>query len=477
MSESKHTQQCPICGTSQPLNSRVCSNCGATLPGEPMRVVPVPAPSEADERRPRYDPAEGDDDLYAGEMTGSVWRRIALIGVLLALALGIGIGVGVMALLRGDSPANGGDPGAQAELIDTPEPTGALTPSLEADEAAERAPAEPSVTPRPTFNFATVTPAPPSPTPSPTEGPCMQTANQGDTIYGMAIRCGHRDLSIVDLILELNDMSDPNQLQQGQTLEIPWPTPTGGAVIDETPAGDALDGADVTDAEGDAVSAQPTAAVNEFGTPEVLSIYQNMEPTLRPGMAWHAVVAGETILSISTQYGTSLETLSQINPEIPFLQCDFGSPTGGDRCTVLLSLGQRVRVPVPLPTVTFTPSPVGTLTPTPTPTATFNAPYLLSPDDGAEFRADQMVTLRWGGTGTLGTNERYLVRVVDQRTEREYRQLVADIALILPQNWQPQDGRAHTFEWTVSLVTIGADQTVLSEEYQTAPRRFAWASR
>jgi len=134
-------------------------------------------------------------------------------------------------------------------------------------------------------------------------------------------------------------------------------------------------------------------------------------------------------------------------------------------------------VPVPLPTVTFTPSPVGTLTPTPTPTATFNAPYLLSPNDGAEFRADQMVTLRWGGTGTLGTNERYLVRVVDQQLEREYRELLTDIALILPQAWQPQDGRAHTFEWTVSLVTIGANQDVVSEEYQTAPRRFTWASR
>lgn len=474
MSESKHTQQCPICGTSQPLTSRVCSNCGATLPGEPVRVVPVPKPEEKDERRPRYDPAEGDDDLYAGEVAGGLWRRVALIGIAVALVLGIGIGAGVMALLRDDRSANGEEPGAQTELLTPAGPTAVVTPPPGEEPAADApaiAPTEPSVTPRPTFSLATVTPAPPSPTPSPTQGPCMQTASQGDTIYGMAIRCGHRDLSIVDLILEINDMDDPNQLQLGQTLEIPWPTPTGGAVQDESPE------SDVTSEEGDAVSMQPTQAVNEFGTPDALAQYQNLEPTLRPGMAWHTVQAGETIISIAQQYGTSLETLSQINPEIPFLQCDFGSPTGGERCTVLLGQGQRVRVPVPLPTVTFTPSPVGTLTPTPTPTATFNAPYLLSPNDGAEFRADQMVTLRWGGTGTLGTNERYLVRVVDQQLEREYRELLTDIALILPQAWQPQDGRAHTFEWTVSLVTIGANQDVVSEEYQTAPRRFTWASR
>lgn len=471
MSDSKRTQECPICGASQPLSSRICSDCGAALPGAAAPVVPVPEPADHEARRPRYDPAEGDDDLYAGEVAGGVWRGIAVIGIVIALALGIGIGVGAMELLRDDEPASGdgGEP-AQVELLTPPEPNAppATTPE-------DSAPATPSVTPRPTLSLATVTPAPPSPTPSPTQGPCMQTAGQGDTIYGMAIRCGHRDLSIVDLILEINNLSDPNQLQLGQTLEIPWPTPTPGGEPTEAPdpgAGDAS-GAE----PGDTVSAQPTMAVNEFGTPDALAQYQGMEPTLRPGMAWHSVQAGETILSIASQYGTSLETLSQINPEIPFLQCDFGSPTGGERCTVLLGQGQRVRVPVPLPTMTYTPSPVGTRTPTPTPTATFNAPFLLVPDDGAVFRADQMVTLRWGGTGTLGPNERYLVRVFDEQLEREYRELVTDISLILPADWQPQDGRAHTFRWTVSLATIGADQKVLRENHSTAPRRFTWAGR
>ncbi|SRR5690554_5368693 len=469
MSDSKRTQECPICGASHPLSSHNCSNCGAALPGEPVQVVPVPEPAETDERRPRYDPAEGDDDLYAGEVVGGLWRWIAVVGIVIALALGIGIGVGAMELLRGDDEPPEETAPAQVELLTPPAPTDALTVAPEGD-----APPAPTETPRPTFNLTTVTPAPPSPTPSPTEGPCMQTAGQGDTIYGMAIRCGHRDLSVVDLILDVNDMSDPNQLQLGQTLEIPWPTPTPGGEPVEAPDADP---SDEVGAEGEEVSAQPTMAVNEFGTPDALAQYQNIEPTLRPGMAWHTVQAGETILSIATQYGAGIETLSQINPEIAFLQCDFGSPTGGENCSVMLSQGQRVRVPVPLPTMTYTPSPVGTLTPTPTPTATFNAPFLLSPDDGVEFRADQMVTLRWGGTGTLGTNERYLVQVVDQALDREYRELVTGISLILPAEWQPQDGRAHTFEWKISLATIGADQSVLSDDYATAPRKFIWASR
>lgn len=472
MADGKRTQECPICGSNQPLSARVCSICGAALSGEPAPIVAVPALPDKDKRRPRYDPAEGDDDLYAGGVAGRAWRWVVLIGIVIALALGIGIGVGATALLRDGDGGSGGQGGENSAGVAPLTPPGATAPPTSTLRGAAPLPTD---TPRPTFQWITVTPAPPSLTPTPTQGPCMQTAREGDTIYGMAIRCGHQELAIVDLILELNNMTDPAQLQLGQTLEIPWPTPTPGAEPVEEPVTGAIEGAPAVG--GGAVAAEPTIALNEFGTPDTLAQYQNIEPTLRPGMAWHSVQAGETILSIASLYGTSLETLSQINPQIPFLQCDFGSPTGGERCTVLLGQGQRVRVPVPLPTVTFTPSPVGTLTPTPTPTATFNAPFPLSPADGAEFRADQMVTLRWGGTGTLATNERYLVRVVDQRLEREYTRLVSDIALILPAEWQPTDGRAHRFEWTVSLATIGPDQRALSDNYATAPRRFTWASR
>jgi len=293
----------------------------------------------------------------------------------------------------------------------------------------------------------------------------MQTAQQGDTVYGMAIRCGHRDMAIVDTILEINDMDGPEQLQLGQTLEIPWPTPTPGGEPTQDPNATAS-------TEGDS-----GADVNEFGTPNALATYQNAEATLRPGMAWHVVASGETILSIATLYGAGLETLSQINPEVPFLQCDYGSPTGGPNCSVMLSIGQRIRVPVPLPTATYTPSPEGTLTPTPTATPTFNAPYLMLPEDGAHYNADQIVVLRWGGTGTLAEDERYLVRVTDQALGKEYTAVVREMMYQLPGGWQPADRNRHTFEWSIGIARIDAGMNVVSEEHITQPREFTWDSR
>jgi LysM repeat protein len=302
----------------------------------------------------------------------------------------------------------------------------------------------------------------------------MQTAGEGDTVYGMAIRCGHLDMAVVDLILEINDMKSATELQLGQTLEIPWPTPTpGGEPIEELPA--------VTEVsstggggEGDNLFVTQTPSVNEFGTPDVLATYQNAEPTLRPGMAWHTVESGQTLYEIVLIYDTSAEVLSQINPEIPFLQCDYGIPTGGPNCSVMLSVGQRLRVPVPLPTQTTTPTPVGTLTPTPTATATFNAPFLSSPEDEAHFHADELVTLRWQGTGTLAANERYLVRVKDTTIGEEYTALVGDLLYKLPGGWQPADGKSHDFEWTISIATTDAQNNIVSEDHITEPRHFTW---
>jgi hypothetical protein len=143
----------------------------------------------------------------------------------------------------------------------------------------------------------------------------------------------------------------------------------------------------------------------------------------------------------------------------------------------MLAVGDRVRVPVPLPTLTLTPTPEGTLTPTPTATATFNAPFLLSPDQDAHFFADQTVTLRWGGTGTLGSDEWYLVRVRDLNTGDEYQATVRDTLYVLPGGWQPADGNEHSFEWLISVATLDAQHTVLSENHLTDFRAFTWDSR
>lgn len=464
----KPMQECPICGAAQPLSARTCSICGAVLPGEHTPIVPLP-PVDAAARRPAAPPPLGEDDLYAGDLTSRMWRLLLVAGVALGIALGVGIGV-MIGRANGGAPS-GGEVYTEAQpLPPTITPSDLGTPTL-------------TPLPSPTRPMAlllpTVTPAPPTATPTPTPGPCYQTAAEGDTVLAMAMRCGHRDMAVIDLILEINGMKSPQELQLGQTLEIPWPTPTpavgGDTSLRVEPSDAPLD--EMTGTGGGAPPPTEEVVYNEFGTPDALAYYRNLEPTLRPGLAWHTVQAGETIMGIAYMYDTTVETLSQLNPEVPFLQCDFGERYGGPNCSVILIEGQRIRVPVPIPTATSTPTPNGTFTPTPTATATYNAPYLLSPEDGAHFMADQIVTLRWGGTGTLAPEARYVVRVTDLETGEQYMALVTTLSHTLPESWQPADGKTHTFEWTVSVATVDAQDLVVDETFFTSPRRFLWDGR
>ncbi len=450
------TQQCPICGAAEPLSARTCRQCGARLTATPSSALPAVEPARPRQLSPlAFDPTRGDDDLYLGDLSGRMWRLL-LVGLLAFVALLV---LGVLLLF--DRGRGKDDLGQNA--LPTAPPTS--TPRI----------LTPAVTATPTSNIIislpTVTPMPPTATPTPTVTPCYQTAQQGDTVLGMAYRCGHRDLAVVDLILDINGMDSPQELQLGQTLEIPWPTPTP-VPGQETPTAEA-----VAETGDIAPALTPTLRLNQFGTPDALAKYENIEPTLRPGHAWHIVSEDETILSIAYTYDTTIEVLSQINPEIPFLQCDYGDPTGGPNCVVLLSIGQRVRVPVPLPSPTPTLTPAGTFTPTPSATPTINAPYPLSPEDGARFAADQLVTLRWGSTGTLARQERYIVHVRDLHTGQEYTASVAELSYVLPGGWQPADRNRHTFEWWIAVGTLDEQGAVLSERFATAPRRFTWDSR
>lgn len=478
MSENKPTQQCTICGSLQPLSADTCAICGATLPGEPTTTVtPVNMPTAPVGMRRPYDSANGDDDLYAGDLMRRVWR-VAVVGiVIVTLAIGIGIGVLVTRVL-------GDDEGSPAVVATNPTPTGTNRAGVEGGATAPPtatprggfvATETPGVTARPTMAMATITPAPPTETPSPTPGPCMVTARSGDTVLGLAYQCGHQDMAVVDLILEINGMGSATELREGQTLEIPWPSPTPGGEATQPPE-DGSTG-DMEASQSDSAGGAEEVTYNEFGTPDSAAQYADVEPTLRPGQAWHTVSTGETILSIAYQYETSIETLSQINPEVPFLQCDYSSPTGGENCSVMLYEGQRIRVPVPLPTETPPPTPAGTLTPTPQPSPTVNMPYLISPEDGTHFFADEQVTLRWGGTGVLGENDRYVVHVRDLETGQNYMALVRETSYVLPGGWQPDDLRKHRFEWAIGVGTVNSQNELLEERSLTDLLEFSWDSR
>ncbi|MEP7286756.1 MAG: LysM peptidoglycan-binding domain-containing protein [Chloroflexota bacterium] len=439
-------QQCPICRAQQPLEATRCSNCGAVLTGVPVLAVkrrmsrprslartPLEGPAHAD-----WD--EGEADLHEGMLPTLPLRAVIFTGAVLTLMVGLivflGVQMGVINLNSTPTPVSTRRPPgiAAAQAAPIPTNTKSLIPVV--------IPTLPAL--------ETVTPAPATATITPTRGPCIQKAGKGDTVYAMAARCGHKHLSIVDVIIADNNLKSANSLQEGQTLEIPWPTPTGGAV------------------------SEPDSAGKTPGADEVRA-----EATLPAGVKWYTVRKGDTAISILVVVKSTIKTLRDLNPEIQFLQCDFGQPFGGSTCTLkpLLGEGQKIRVPAPLPTATLSPTFSGSETVTPTGTATFNAPFSQSPDDNMLYESSELPALRWVASGQLDANQVYLITIIDKTISTTYTGTTRELSFQVPTDWQPSDGKPHKFEWTVAVASKNDAGTAIPSVLQTEPRTFTWHSR
>jgi hypothetical protein len=454
---SQQFKICPICGSSAHRSAVICPTCGTSLADVPV--------SDEDTRpirpvNPRYDRRFGETDLFESELRrprgGYLFTALlALVAVACIVALTV---AGVRFL---DSRSEGAS-APPAFTTTTALPEAALTVSLATN------------TPRPTMIMSTVTPAPPTSLPTETPGPCTRQIQPGDDLISLAWACGHRDLAVIPLILEMNNLSAPEEIRAGDTITIPWPTGTP----DPNAAPPPSEGADV--GSSDTVVAAEGVAVAAVGLDVSTGTPAPNEPTLRPtetllpGVMWHRVGTGDTMASIVYQYNTEAETLEKLNPQIDFLQCDFGERTGGPTCIVLLVEGQDIRVPAPSPTPTLSPTLSGSETPTPTSTPTFNAPSALSPADRTLFGADELITLRWVATGTLGVREVYRVRVTDTTLGVDYSADTAELSFILPNDWQSADGQRHEYLWTVSVVSLDAPDNPI---FVTEPRSFTWQGR
>lgn len=480
-------QVCPICAAKQPLEALRCSVCGAALRGTPVAVTPTqprPTPRHQPVRATAPRPAnaeEGEADLYEGALQLSP-LPFALLGALIALLmLGFGLFAWLqqqetqrIAALLSATPTEVPPtltpsltptitptplPGTDVSSLITPLPIAILptepplaplaspTFALGLPEATRLAPPPTNTRPLvvPTLNIPTVTPIPPTRTPTPTLGPCIQKAAPGDTLYAMALRCGHRDAAIIEVILRRNNLSSPAQLQIGQEIEIPRPTVPGQP-------------------NADPEAADPLAAAR-------------IEPTLPPGIMWYTVKRGETALSIVLERGITMSILSNLNPEVLFEGCDFGQVGGGASCRVMVYEGQRLRVPAPTPTPTIPPTPSGSETPTPSATPTVNAPFSLSPSNNMLFDAFELPTLRWTATGQLGVGEVFLVTVVNRTANITYNLTTREQFFTLPAEWQPTDGRRHTFAWQITIAELRDGNTVIPSPRQTEVRTFMWQSR
>ncbi|MEO1442420.1 MAG: LysM domain-containing protein, partial [Chloroflexota bacterium] len=419
--------------------ARFCNNCGAALGGDPAQAA------AATVTRTTFDPRFGEADLLETELN---WRGgIYIVGGMVTLLLAI-VAVGVLLALN---------PSAVADTLRNP-------PAAES-QPAQAAPVEQNFltnTPRPTMFVSTVTQAPPTITQTPTPGPCQIEVQPGSTLYGILALCGHRDFDLLDEVLELNDLPDAASLQLGQVIEVPRPTATPDPNAPTAEAGDEVEG----EASGGIAGVLFADDIDNLPTLTPLPT-----ATLPVGIQWYTVQSGENILTVATRFEAGVEVLSQLNPEIEFNQCDFGIFGGGPDCTVFLSAGQRVRVPAPTPTPTLVPTLTGSETATPTATATFNAPNLVSPGDRVLFRRNELVTLRWAGTGTLDTDEVYRLRIKNMDTGLEYIQDTRESFFIVPTEWQQTDGKRYDYEWQVSVIDLRTPEDPI---FVTDQRLFTW---
>ncbi len=440
---------CPICDTPNHRNAALCSTCGTTLVNVPI----INSDSITDNSD--YAELHGETDLLEGNLR---WRGgTYVVGGLVTLVLIACIGTLIFAgsrLFNAVVPP----PAVQSTIAGR-----TLTPTLDAFGGVMV-----TNTQRATLQLATITLGPPTPTYTetptitPTQGPCIQQVLPNDSLIAIIARCGHRDYKdLMQTVLDLNNLTDANQIQVGKSIEVPWPT----ATVDPN--------AIPTAAQSSGIDGN-TVVVDANITRDASGVRIRPTETLQAGVTWHTVSGEENIISIAVEYGATLRILSELNPEIAFSQCDFGIGSGGPGCTVLLYPGQEVRVPAPTVTPTIQPTASGSETPTPTATPTYNIPTALSPSDKAFFSKDDLVTLRWLGTGALNADEAYLVTVQDLTNNQVYTAMTQALLFILPADWQSQKNDRHDYTWTIGVVKQSQPD---KPSFVTAPHQFTWQGR
>ena len=444
---------CPICDTPNHRNAALCSTCGTTLTNVQVINQLSAGDSIAD-----YAELHGETDLLEGNLH---WKGgTYLIGGLVTAIL---IGCIATLVFVGSRLLNVVMPPTQVQPLAIDR---TLTPTSDVGDGVLV-----TNTARPTLQLATITLGPPTPTYTetptiaPTQGPCVQQVQPNDSLIAIIARCGHREYKdLMQVVLDMNNLTDPNQIQVGKSVQVPWPT----ATIDPNavPTASPISGAS-SDVGGGTLVADSSVR-------DSAGVRVRPTETLQADVIWHTVTGQENITNIAIDYGATLRILSELNPEIAFSQCDFGIGSGGPGCTVLLYPGQQVRVPAPTVTPTIQPTASGSETPTPTATPTYNVPTSISPSDKAFFRKDDLVTLRWVGTGALSADEAYLVRVEDLTSKQVFTAMTQGLLFILPAEWQSQKNDRHDYTWSVGVVKQSQPD---KPRFVTESRQFTWQGR
>ena len=337
----------------------------------------------------------------------------------------------------------------------------------------------PTFTPRPTFtrtSTATPTSTPTATsTATPTPTPVIYVVQSGDTLLSIAIEY---DIT-VDALLQANDLDEREMIYAGQELVIVTPAPTA-----EVPSTLPFD-----PAQDELRTGSPTPEPTRFLT--------------------HIVQAGESLTSIATDYGTTVEAIVAANriedPRslrtgqeliIP-LAGSVGGPTPVPGAPTAPPRGTEVVVHVVQPGDSLlgialqydtsvevimtandladaqwifagqelliplgTPTPVPTPTPRPKPTPTAGPPYaapdLLDPAEGETFRGEEAdIVLNWASVGILAEDEWYILRL-RLMTEPVYQHpsvWTKTTSWRVPALLRPSvEAESHLFRWDVTVV-------------------------
>ncbi|MCB8992288.1 MAG: LysM peptidoglycan-binding domain-containing protein [Ardenticatenaceae bacterium] len=255
----------------------------------------------------------------------------------------------------------------------------------------------PTETPRPT-QTPTITPSPaPTLTPQP---PQPHQVSAGETLIGLSSRYRVS----IESIAEVNGISAESPIQTGQTLLIPWPTPTPPLV----PV--------AVEINGEAVIADPE------------------------GCERYQVQSGDSLSGIAARYEVDFDLFLRVNR----LTDAYVLQPGDTLCIPNIVYG-AILPPTPGPS------------PTPSPTAPLPGPYLLYPVDGtAVTPPDGILTLQWVAVKDLAASEWYMVDLLDLDAldQPAFRGFTRDTAFQLPSDWRPDVPETHLFRWRVSIVQV-----------------------
>lgn len=295
-------------------------------------------------------------------------------------------------------------------------PPASQTPTLTAEPTNT---ATPTVTPIPT---ETATPQP-TDTPQP---PRLHNMETGQTLIGLALIY---DITL-DSILQSNPGLNPSAVQQGQQVQIPWPTAT-----------------------------PPLQAIAVQLGEETLVV----DPSVCP--PFYEIKEGDSIFTIAAQNRVPFEAMLALN----YLTLD-SIVRPGDVICIPQVLENAVLPPTPGP------SPTPSLTPAP------QGPQLLYP--AAETAVEEpaaVIALQWLAVKDLQPNEWYMVEITDltNADAHPHRGFTRQNSFQLPSSWRPIGNTLHQFQWQVTIVQVTGKRADGSFIYtyggrDSLPNTFYW---